>query len=154
VTAGLILVPLLTTNFAAPQPPIHEAFWGKTVLKKRREQTRHLGGGFEFRSVAYYIDCSGGCFENPWHIGEFWYRDRMLTRGIEDTDVSVSPSKRFAAFHDRETRGLRLFDSSRAQTDENPSTDGEVKNFTWDEPKHVLKVDFFNHPPSEIKLPE
>jgi len=154
-TIGLVLFLLLTVSFAVPQLNSHEMFWGKTVLKKRRERTRHMGGGFEFRSVAYYIDCSGGCFENPWHIGEFWYRDRMLTRGIESSEVSVSPSKRFAVFRDREASRLKLFDSSRAQIEEDPSSDGEVKDFTWDETNHLLKMDFFgSRPPSEMKLPE
>jgi hypothetical protein len=133
-----------------------EVLWGKTVLKKRLEHITRLGNGFKFRSVSYYIDCSAGCFENPWHIGEFWFHSQMLTRGIQKTDVSVSPSKRYALFADREARKLKLFDTSRKETLEAAGLlAGDVKQFTWSESQHKVTAEYYEgHQAVEIKLPE
>jgi len=120
-----------------------DTLWGRTVLNKRLEHKRNFGGGFQFRSVAYYMDCTGGCFENPWHIGEFWFKSKMLVRGIDSYDVSVSPSKRFVLFQDREAGKIKLFDGTGENVkDAGPGTSSEELEITWQEPVHEATVQF------------
>src|SRR5690242_3758207 len=114
-----------------------------------------IGQAYEFSPVAYYFYCSTGCFENRWLLGEFLFRLLILTRGFDDTDVSVLPSKRYAIFAD-EPGKFKVFD---AVTQNNRAADGwlagEVKRFKWSEAEHKVTVDYYEkHPSVEIKLPE
>src|SRR5215467_8330491 len=74
-----------------------EIFWGKKVLRKSLEQKVALGGDVEYRAMAYWMECSSRCVENPQYIGELWSGRRLLARGLEGpyAGYSQSPSKRF-----------------------------------------------------------
>src|ERR1039457_3335589 len=112
-----------------------ETFWGKGVVRKNLESSVELGGDFQFRLVAYWMDCRMGCFENPWHIGELWSGSRLLGRGVSGPHscCSLSPSRRFILFRDDR---VRLFDHNSGElldvTDVIPG-DPSVPESEWDE---------------------
>jgi hypothetical protein len=138
-----------------------ETFWGKRVVRKNVESKFELGGDFQFRSVAYWMDCANWCFENPWHIGELWSGSRLLGRGLSDPHscCSMSPSKRFLVFKDDR---VRLFDHNSGKlldvTDQVPG-DPSVPECEWNEQAHHLAVKYYKDKkavtlPSIIQLPD
>ena len=131
IVALSLVSPGLMAQKSKTKTPEREVVWNRTVLRKSLEDKRDLGGGFEFRAVSYDMDCPEGCFENPFHIGEFWFKSKMLARGMDTGEFSGSPSKRFALFVDPGANRLKLFDGS-ADKVKDLGADGvsEVWDFT------------------------
>jgi hypothetical protein len=133
-----------------------DIFWGKTVLSKRLEHKHNFGGGFQFRSVAYNIDCPSGCFENPLHIGELWFRSKMIARGLSSPEYccSLSPSKRFLLFEDGK---LKLFDRVSGKVDvvaDEALGERDMQKCKWDETAHRVELNPYGvQPYREIRLP-
>ena len=83
---------------------------GKTFLATRLERPPDLGGCFEFRSVAYYMDCKAGCIGNPRPTGELRFTTQTLTRGRADFEAFVCPTQGLRLIADGAEDRLSLFD--------------------------------------------
>lgn len=140
VMSNVVVVAAAQNTTTQPNAKEHSTFWGKAVVSKTSESKRDFGGGFQFRSVAYYMDCASGCFENPWHIGELWFKSRMLANGLAPYDVSVSPSKRFVLFQDRLAGKIKVFDGTEENVKDAVPANSEELEFTWREQAHEATV--------------
>jgi hypothetical protein len=133
IIAGL----LFAAGYSSADPDLSARKPGEVVS----ERVEDLSGGF--RLVRRSIVNSPGHWEGVGHFSFLYFREQELCQ-CSYGSFSVSPSARYALFHDGPTGKLRLIDTSTGRIDDvTTKSVGIPKTFDWNEAAGVVVVAFY-----------